>query len=107
MEQAVQNRLNELKAGDMITFHGNTISWTSGVYTIQRVSEAAICIDGEWVPKSQIDHVYLADRKVEIPSEDSSLSYPFETVIRKMPELWISVWFDKKTNKARPTAFGF
>lgn len=105
--RTTQNRLNELKAGDMITFHGNTISWTSGVYTIQRVTEKAICIGGEWIPKSQIDNVYLADRKVEIPSEDRTLSYPFETVTKQMPELWISVWFDKKTNKARPSVYGF
>lgn len=93
------NVLNELKDFDLITFDGDCISWSQGLWTISRVTEKAILIDDEWLPKSQILSVSMvARRKYDADGN-------FEMVI--VPELSISSWFDKMNNTKRPKGFGW
>jgi len=93
------NVLNELKDFDLITFDGDCISWSQGLWTISRVTEKAILIDDEWLPKSQILSVSMvARRKYDADGN-------FEMVI--VPELSISSWFDKMNNTKRPKGHGW
>ena len=89
----------ELKESDLITFDGNCISWNQGLWTISRVSEKAILIDGEWLPKSQILSVSMVERK----KADADCNVEIVTV----PELTINSWFDKMNNKKRPKGYAF
>ena len=93
------NVLNELKDFDLITFDGDCISWNQGLWTISRVTEKAILIDGEWLPKSQVLSVSMVEKK----KYDADCN--FEMVI--VPELSISSWFDKMNNKKRPKVYGW
>lgn len=93
------NVLNELKDFDLITFDGDCISWSQGLWTISRVTEKAILIDGEWLPKSQIVDVSMVSRR----KYDADGS--FETVV--VPELHISSWFDKMNNNKRAKGYAW
>ena len=93
------NVLNELKDFDLITFNGDCISWSQGLWTISRVTEKAILIDDEWLPKSQVLSVSMVERR----KYDADGN--FEMVI--VPELSISGWFDKMNNKKRPKGYGW
>lgn len=93
------NVLNELKEFDLITFDGDCLSWTQGLWTISRVSEKAILIDDEWIPKSQIVDVSMVKRR----KYDADGN--FEIVVA--PELHISSWFDKINNEKRPKTYGY
>lgn len=89
----------ELKESDLITFDGNCISWNQGLWTISRVSEKAILIDDEWLPKSQIVSTSMIERK----KYDADGN--FEIVI--VPELTINSWFDKMNNGKRKKGYAF
>ena len=89
----------ELKESDLITFDGNCISWSQGLWTISRVSEKAILIDDEWLPKSQIVSTSMIERK----KYDADGN--FEIVI--VPELTINSWFDKMNNGKRKKGYAF
>jgi len=93
------NVLNELKDFDLITFNGDCISWSQGLWTVSRVTEKAILIDDEWLPKSQVLSVSMVERK----KYDADCN--FEIVI--VPELAISGWFDKLNNSKRPKGYAF
>jgi hypothetical protein len=99
MEATISNVLNELKDFDIITFDGDCISWSQGLWTISRVTEKAILIDDEWLPKSQILSVSMVAKKKYDADGD------FEMVI--VPELSISSWFDKMNNKKRTKGHGW
>jgi len=99
MKATISNVLNELKDFDIITFDGDCISWSQGLWTISRVTEKAILIDDEWLPKSQIlSFSMVARRKYDADGD-------FEMVI--VPELSISSWFDKMNNKKRTKGHGW
>jgi hypothetical protein len=89
----------ELKESDLITFDGNCISWNQSLWTISRVSEKAILIDDEWLPKSQIVSTSMIERK----KYDADGN--FEIVI--VPELTINSWFDKMNNGKRKKGYAF
>jgi hypothetical protein len=93
------NTLNELKDFGLITFDGNCISWSQGLWKVSRVSENAILIDDEWLPKSQIVSISMVERK----KYDADGN--FEIVI--VPELTISSWFDKMNNGKRKKGWAF
>jgi hypothetical protein len=99
MKATISNVLNELKDFDIITFDGDCISWSQGLWTISRVTEKAILIDDEWLPKSQILSVSMVAKKKYDADGD------FEMVI--VPELSISSWFDKMNNKKRTKGHGW
>jgi len=99
MKATISNVLDELKDFDLITFDGDCISWSQGLWTISRVTEKAILIDDEWLPKSQILSVSMVARK----KYDADGN--FEMVI--VPELSISSWFDKMNNTKRPKGYGW
>ena len=99
MKATISNVLDELKDFDLITFDGDCISWSQGLWTISRVTEKAILIDDEWLPKSQILSVSMVARK----KYDADGN--FEMVI--VPELSISSWFDKMNNTKRPKGYGY
>lgn len=99
MEATISNVLNDLKDFDIITFDGDCISWSQGLWTISRVTEKAILIDDEWLPKSQILSVSMVARRKYDADGD------FEMVI--VPELSISSWFDKMNNKKRTKGHGW
>jgi len=99
METTISNVLDELKAFDLVTFDGDCISWTQGLWTISRVTEKAILIDNEWLPKSQVVSVSMVERK----KYDADCN--FEIVI--VPELHINNWFDKMNNKKRAKGYAY
>jgi len=99
MKATISNVLDELKDFDLITFDGDCISWSQGLWTISRVTEKAFLIDDEWLPKSQILSVSMVARK----KYDADGN--FEMVI--VPELSISSWFDKMNNTKRPKGYGW
>jgi len=91
--------LDQLKDFDLITFGATCISWSQGLWTISRVSEKAILIDDEWLPKSQILSVSMVKRR------NYDADGNFEIVI--VPELIISSWFDKMNNGKRKKGWAF
>tara|TARA_R100000654_G_C2650565_1_gene123134 strand:+ start:532 stop:852 length:321 start_codon:yes stop_codon:yes gene_type:complete len=93
------NVLNELKDFDLITFNNDCISWNQGLWTISRVTEKAILIDDEWLPKSQVLSVSMVERR----KYDADGN--FEMVI--VPELSIGGWFDKMNDNKRPKGYGW
>lgn len=95
----MEKHINELKDFDLITFSGSCISWNQGLWTISKVSEKAILIDGEWLPKSQIVSVSMVKRR-KYDGDNN-----FEMVI--VPELTINGWFDDMNNKKRPKRYGW
>ena len=99
MKATISNVLNELKDFDIITFDCDCIGWSQGLWTISRVTEKAILIDDEWLPKSQILSVSMVARRKYDADGD------FEMVI--VPELSISSWFDKMNNKKRTKGHGW
>jgi hypothetical protein len=94
-----QHNLNQLKEYDLITFSGSCLSWSQGLWTISRVSEKAILIDDEWLPKSQIVMVSMVKRR------NYDADGNFEIVI--VPELTINSWFDKMNNGKRKKGYGW
>jgi len=99
MKTTISNVLDELKAFDLVTFDGDCISWTQGLWTISRVTEKAILIDDEWLPKSQVVSISMVERKKY--DADSN----FTKVI--VPQLSVSNWFDKMNNTKRPKGYGY
>ena len=91
--------LNDLTDFSLVTFHGDCISWTQGLWTVSRVTEKAILIDDEWIPKSQVVDVSMVERR----KYDADGN--FEMVI--VPELYISSWFDKTNSNKRPKGYGW
>jgi hypothetical protein len=91
--------LDQLKEDDLITFDGQCISWSQGLWTVGRVSEKAILIDSEWIPKSQIVYVSIVKRR----KYDADGN--FEIVI--VPQLSINSWFDKMNIGKRPKGYGW
>jgi len=57
------NEVKELTDFSLVTFDGDCVSWSQGIYTISRTTEKAILIDDEWLPKSQIIDVTMVKRK--------------------------------------------
>lgn len=92
-------QIDRLKEDDLITFDGQCISWDQGLWIISRVSEKAILIDNEWLPKSQIALVSMVKRR------NYDADGNFEIVI--VPQLTINSWFDKMNNKKRPKGWAF
>ena len=95
----LEKRIQELKQLQHVTFDGSCISWNSGLWTISQVTEKAICIDGEWIPKSQIIDICMIEKKLY----DAGCNYTIIVV----PELLISEWFDKKNNQKRKKGYAF
>lgn len=83
----------------LVTFDGNCVSWNEGIWTISRVTEKAILIDDEWLPKSQIIDVTMVERK----HYDGENNFKLVTI----PELSISSWFDKTNNNKRQKGYAF
>ena len=83
----------------LITFDGNCVSWNEGIWTISRVTEKAILIDDEWLPKSQIIDVTMVERK----HYDGENNFKLVTI----PQLSISSWFDKTNNGKRQKGYAF
>ena len=98
--------LNDLKANDLITFTGCHLSWDEHVYTIRKVTNKAILVNGEWIPKSQIINFSMVNRKIDVHDGSYSL-YPFKEITVKIPELLISKWFDKINNSKRKNGYAF
>ena len=91
--------LNDLNDFSLITFDGDCVSWSQGVYTISRTTEKAILIDGEWLPKSQIVDVTMVERK----RYDGEGNFKLVTI----PQLSISSWFDKTNSSKRQKGYAF
>jgi hypothetical protein len=83
----------------LVTFDGNCVSWNEGIWTISKVTEKAILIDDEWLPKSQIIDVTMVERK----HYDGENNFKLVTI----PELSISSWFDKTNNNKRQKGYAF
>ena len=43
--------VNDLTDFSLVTFDGDCVIWNEGIWTISRVTEKAILIDDEWIPK--------------------------------------------------------
>ena len=93
------NEVNELTDFSLVTFDGDCISWSQGIYTISRTTEKAILIDDEWIPKSQIIDVSMVERKYY----DGENNFELVTI----PQLSISSWFDKSNNSKRKKGYAF
>ena len=91
--------LNSLADFSLITFSDDYLCWNQGIWTINRVTEKAILVNGEWIPKSQITGIRMTERK----KYDAECNYE----IVMIPELSINSWFDKVTYKKRPKVYGF
>ena len=83
----------------LVTFDADCVSWSEGVWTVSRVTEKAILIDNEWLPKSQIVDVSVIQRK----QYDAEGNYKVVTI----PQLKVSSWFDKQNNSKRPKGYAF
>ena len=93
------NEVNELTDFSLVTFDGDCVSWSQGIYTISRTTEKAILIDDEWLPKSQIIDVTMVERKYY----DGENNFELVTI----PQLSISSWFDKTNNNKRQKGYAF
>ena len=93
------NKINDLTDFSRVTFDGNCVSWNEGIWTISRVTEKAILIDAEWLPKSQIIDVSMVERKYY----DAEGNFELITI----PQLSISSWFDKTNNSKRKKGYAF
>tara|TARA_R110000744_G_scaffold5110_3_gene17984 strand:+ start:7560 stop:7853 length:294 start_codon:yes stop_codon:yes gene_type:complete len=93
------NVLNELKDFDLITFEGSCVSWSKSLWTVGRITEKAILIDDEWLPKSQIVSISMIEKN----KYDADGN--FKKVI--VPELCINKWFDDMNDKKRGKSYGY
>ena len=93
------NEVNELTDFSLVTFDGDCVSWSQGIYTISRTTEKAILIDDEWLPKSQIIDVTMVERK----HYDGENNFKLVTI----PQLTISSWFDKTNNSKRKKGYAY
>ena len=102
-------RLKELKEGDLVTFYSGSISWSPSVYTISKVTDKAIKVNNEWIPKSQILDCPFTKRNHEVYDNELARSgkYPFRTEKVEVLELLINEWFDKKNNSKRSKNWAF
>jgi hypothetical protein len=91
--------INDLTDFSLVTFDGGCVSWTEGIWTISRVTEKAILIDDEWIPKSQIVDVVMVERKYY----DGENNFELVTI----PQLTISSWFDKTNSNKRQKGYAF
>ena len=91
--------VNDLTDFSLVTFDGDCVSWNEGIWTISRVTEKAILIDDEWIPKSQIVDVTMVQRK----HYDGENNFEFVTI----PQLTISSWFDKTNNSKRKKGYAY
>jgi hypothetical protein len=99
--------LNGLNVGDRISFF-NTMSWIGGVYTLRRVTEKAVLVNGEWIPKSQITNAYFVDRKTQVRvREDWEDGLTFDDQEVSMVEVVISDWFDEVNYNKRKSSHGY
>ena len=89
----------DFKQGDLITFTGCCISWNQNLWTIRKVTEKAILIDDEWLPKSQIADISMIEKK----HYDADCNYELVTV----PELCISKWFDNINHNKRESSHAY
>jgi hypothetical protein len=93
------NEVEKLTDFSRVTFDGDCISWSQGIYTISRTTEKAILIDGEWLPKSQIIDVTMVERKYY----DGQNNFELVTI----PQLSISSWFDKTNISKRQKGYAY
>ena len=93
------NEVNELTDFSLVTFDGDCVSWSQGIYTISRTTEKAILIDDEWLPKSQIIDVTMVERKYY----DGENNFKLVTI----PQLSINSWFDKTNSNKRQKGYAF
>jgi len=102
-------RLHDLKEGDLVTFYNGSISWSPSVYTISRVTDKAIKIDDEWIPKSQILDCPFITKNHEVYDDELARSgkYSFRTEKIEVLELLINEWFDKKNNSQRAKGWAY
>ena len=91
--------IQDFKQGDLITFTGCCTSWNKGLWTIHRVTEKAILIDDEWLPKSQIVDICMIEKRLY----DADCNYKLVTV----PELLISKWFDNINHDKRQSSCAY
>lgn len=97
MKYNLEDRIESLKIGDLVTFDNGNVSWGEAIWTIYSVTDKAIRIDNEWIPKSQICLVSIVERRKEFYNEDGD----YDDVIVEIPELVISKWFDEKNDNQR------
>lgn len=91
--------INDLTDFSLVTFDGDCVSWNEGIWTISRVTEKAILIDDEWIPKSQIVDVVMVERK----HYDGENNFELVTI----PQLTVSSWFDKTNSNKRQKGYAF
>jgi len=94
------NSIDTLKEGDSITFH-NTIVFGHHPfgYTIQRVTEKALQIDGHWLPKSQL---HARDLVTFTAHDVQCNEFAVELLVIEINE-----WFDKKLYDSLPKGYAF
>jgi hypothetical protein len=92
--------IDTLKEGDSITFLNSVVFGDRPFgYTIQRVTEKALQIDGHWLPKSQIHAEGLA----KVFSHDEQ----YNRVSYECLAIRINEWFDKKMYRSLPKGYAF
>jgi hypothetical protein len=94
------NSIDTLKEGDSITFLDSLVfgDYAFG-YTIQRITEKALKIDGHWLPKSQIH----AEGVVPVITHDEQ----YNRVSVEFLGIRINQWFDKKLHSSLPKGYAF
>jgi hypothetical protein len=77
--------------GDLLAFSSSD-SFSGAGYLVEYVTEKAIKVDGDWIPKSQIIDI------------DLDISFNGGTLCK---DVCLSPWFDKKLSSSRGKGYGF
>ena len=91
-KQILKQRITEIKEGDLLAFDFSSSFHDGAGYLVQFVTENAIKVDGDWIPKSQIVSITLGARF-------------WEGIECK--ELVLSAWFNKKLESSRTAGYGW
>ena len=99
-EFTTSKSIDTLNEGDSITFLNSLVFGDRPFgYTIQRVTEKALKIDGHWLPKSQIQCEGLT---TVISHDEQYNRLKFEILAIR-----INRWFDEKLVKSMPKGYAY
>jgi len=87
----LSEKIADIKEGDFLAFTTSD-SFRGAGYIVEYVTEKAIKVDGDWIPKSQI--IYI----------DLDISFNGGTLCK---DVCLSPWFDKKLSSSQGKGYGF
>ena len=93
----LDQKIQEIKEGDFLAFT-SSVSYSGAGYLVEYVTDKAIKVDGEWIPKSQIIDIDLGVKFRGIISNDD---------VTECKDIHLSTWFDEKLERSRKKVYGF